>query len=356
MTLPTILSPREIALPVAEVIFSGVRGPDGPPPSGACCGDCDEVVYLASPYTHADPAVMEWRYRAAVAAAAYLMQQGAVVFSPIAHSHAIGAVLGKQAGGNLDPNTHAFWMRQDLPMLRRADRLVVLTAPGFAESRGVSDEVEFALANDIPIDFMGIDEAGFDEPRPEAPPLYGGIADRAAAGKDADRWEFAEAPVHPAWDAFEIQTFGPLDPVKDTNPKDGIGATKLPLSLVPPTAIALASLAHLDGALKYGKWNWRIAGVRASIYLDALMRHVEKWAHGEDADPDSGLPHLAHALACMNILVDAQAAGKLHDDRAPAIDLDSLFARLTPHVERLKAKHAHRSPRHYSIEDTPCNK
>lgn len=144
----------------------------------------------------------------------------------------------------------------------------------------------------------------------------------------------------------------PTPALKDTNPKDGIGATKLPLHLVPSTATALASLAHLDGALKYGKWNWRVAGVRASIYVDACKRHIEKWFHGEDDDPDNGLPHLAMALACLNILIDAQACGKLHDDRPPRAPIEEFFNDLTPHVARLTEKHKDKNPRHWGIEDS----
>ena len=138
--------------------------------------------------------------------------------------------------------------------------------------------------------------------------------------------------------------------LKLSNPKDAIGVTKLPLSLVPPTAIAVACLAHLDGALKYGKWNWRKAGVRASVYLDALRRHISKWEDGDEEDPD-GVLHLGHALACINILVDAQACGKLIDDRPPRANIEKFFADLTPWVGKLKAKHADRAPYHYSIKD-----
>ena len=47
------------------------------------------MIYLASPYTHHDPEVRLERYRAVCRAAAGLIRQGRVVFSPIAHSHAI---------------------------------------------------------------------------------------------------------------------------------------------------------------------------------------------------------------------------------------------------------------------------
>lgn len=140
---------------------------------------------------------------------------------------------------------------------------------------------------------------------------------------------------------------------KPTNPKDIIGADKLPLHLWPETATALGSLALLDGALKYGRTNWREAGVRASIYADAARRHLDAWFEGEGADPDSGLPHLGHALACLAILVDAGAAGKLTDDRMFPGGHRAFMDSLTPHVPRLKAKHAGKDPKHYTIADAP---
>jgi hypothetical protein len=136
------------------------------------------------------------------------------------------------------------------------------------------------------------------------------------------------------------------------NPKDAIGAGKLPLHLWPATASALGSLGLLDGMLKYGRSNWRVAGVRASIYVDAAQRHLAKWFEGQDNDVDSGLPHFAHALACLAILVDAQAAGKLNDDRMVVGGYLEMLEDLTPHVARLKALHASKSPKHYTIADS----
>ncbi|PEI09287.1 hypothetical protein CRM86_15935 [Pseudomonas putida] len=163
-------------------------------------------------------------------------------------------------------------------------------------------------------------------------------------------------PAYNRWTPMSTEMIPAVEvPVlKDTNPKDGIGATKLPLSLVPSTAVALQSLAHLDGALKYGKWNWRIAGVRASIYVDAAQRHLSKWFHGEDIDPDNGLPHLAMAMACLNILVDSQAMGKLTDDRPPRAPIGHFFDNLTVHVGRLAAKHADKTPYHHTVKDSEC--
>lgn len=139
---------------------------------------------------------------------------------------------------------------------------------------------------------------------------------------------------------------------KPTNPKDAIGSDKLPLHLWPMTASAAGAVALLDGMLKYGRSNWREAGVRVTIYVDALERHVTAYLEGEECDPDSGLPHLWHALACLGILVDADAAGKLVDDRNyNGAGWRPFVEALTPHVARLKEKHAHRSPRHFTIGD-----
>jgi hypothetical protein len=135
---------------------------------------------------------------------------------------------------------------------------------------------------------------------------------------------------------------------KPSNPKDAIGSDKVPYHLWPETASILGALALLDGMLKYGRANWRAVGVRASIYYDALRRHMNKWFEGEDIDPDSGLPHLAHMLACCAILVDAQAAGKMTDDRQYPGAYVKLLAEMTPHVKRLKEKYADCDPHHYT--------
>lgn len=92
--------------------------------------------------------------------------------------------------------------------------------------------------------------------------------------------------------------------------------------------------------------------MRASIYVDALSRHISRWHEGEDTDSDSGLPHLAHALACLAILVDAQMVGKLEDDREfNGESYPKYLTALTPHVERLKQIHAGKNPKHFTIAD-----
>ena len=131
---------------------------------------------------------------------------------------------------------------------------------------------------------------------------------------------------------------------KLSNPKDVIGSTKLPLSLVPETSLAWQAMAHLHGAMKYGAWNWRTAGVRVSIYVDAIKRHIAAWWSGEDFDRDSGLPHLAHVVACCNILLDAHFCKMLTDDRPAPLPVGDLIAKCNAMtkewVENKKSLHA----------------
>lgn len=71
------------------------------------------------------------------------------------------------------------------------------------------------------------------------------------------------------------------------------------------------------GAAKYGAYNWRSKKVRRMVYLAAALRHLAADLDGEEIDSESGQPHLAHALACMAILLDARSTGNLIDDRPP---------------------------------------
>lgn len=70
-------------------------------------------------------------------------------------------------------------------------------------------------------------------------------------------------------------------------------------SLLPCGTIAqiLAVLEH--GAQKYAVDNWMHVPDAERRYYDAAMRHIDAWLHGEKNDPDSGLPHIAHAVCCL---------------------------------------------------------
>jgi hypothetical protein len=86
---------------------------------------------------------------------------------------------------------------------------------------------------------------------------------------------------------------------------------KLRYDLIDPAAEAWLAAALTYGAAKYGPENWRgMAGLRERCYA-ALRRHMAAWWAGEPDDPESGLPHLACASACVMFLAAAEAPASL---------------------------------------------
>lgn len=144
-----------------------------------------------------------------------------------------------------------------------------------------------------------------------------------------------------------------IEGAKPSNPKDAIATDKAPLHLVPAAFKAYTALALAEGAMKYGAHNWRAAGVRASIYVAALQRHMDKWWNGENNDPHTGVPHLANACACLAILIDALISEQLTDDRPPRQEnLSSLLDSMMPNaVATLRQTFAGSHPRHWTIAD-----
>jgi dATP/dGTP diphosphohydrolase, N-terminal len=115
------------------------------------------------------------------------------------------------------------------------------------------------------------------------------------------------------------------------NSKELLGMKKVSISKLPMVAVMHGAHAMMNGAAKYGKYNWRDKRVIASIYVDALFRHVMGWFEGEETAKDSGVHHLGHAIACAAILLDALETGSLIDDR-PVVGKGDLAARV---LERL---------------------
>ncbi len=125
-----------------------------------------------------------------------------------------------------------------------------------------------------------------------------------------------------------------LPSVKDTNPKDAVGTKKWrQYCTIPTTIIWELGVAMLEGARKYGRHNYRVAGVRASVYIDAAKGHIDQWWEGEDIDEESKLNHIVKAIASLAVLRDAMIQNKWVDDRPPKTDLVKLRADLQDAVD-----------------------
>jgi dATP/dGTP diphosphohydrolase, N-terminal len=109
------------------------------------------------------------------------------------------------------------------------------------------------------------------------------------------------------------------------NPKDSIGCRKAPLGMLPTVGMIYGSLGMHEGALKYGSNNFNESPVNASVYIDAIERHLQKYKTGQDVDPTSWVPHLGSIIAGASILLDAEAHGTLVDDRALHLNSAGVF-------------------------------
>ena len=113
-------------------------------------------IYLASPFSHPDPAVQKQRYEAACRAAAELTRQGKTTFSPIVLSYNLC-----HYGLPLD---WRFWQRHDLKFLAMCSEVVVLKFDEWEKSVGVQAEIAAARAMGKPVTFLDVVNAA-DENR-----------------------------------------------------------------------------------------------------------------------------------------------------------------------------------------------
>ena len=101
----------------------------------------------------------------------------------------------------------------------------------------------------------------------------------------------------------------------DGNPKTVYGMSKPGIEGVPTAPLFEVGEVMRLGIRKYGLTNWRHDPISASVYYNAAMRHIMSWWDGQNTDDESGQHHLAHAVACLLIMLDARTSDDLIDDR-----------------------------------------
>lgn len=101
---------------------------------------------------------------------------------------------------------------------------------------------------------------------------------------------------------------------------------KVMLSLLSPVAKFKLGKVMTNGAKVYSAHNWR-NGFNWTRVADAAERHLTMWVAGMDKDPDSGESNLAHASACLMMLLEFEETHKHLDDRykLPAEVLEKLY-------------------------------
>lgn len=105
-----------------------------------------KTIYIASPYTHNDPAVREQRYQRVATITSHLIKLGAFAFSPIVHCHPLAVKHGL-------PGDHAYWKLYNEAWIGWAQCLYIFQDHGWEASVGVQEEIRFAKKANIMIKY-----------------------------------------------------------------------------------------------------------------------------------------------------------------------------------------------------------
>lgn len=89
--------------------------------------------------------------------------------------------------------------------------------------------------------------------------------------------------------------------MKELGRKDDIGKDRWELLPIGPARAVVHVLMY--GAVKYGPDNWQHVPEARDRYFGAALRHLLAWREGQLVDPESGLPHLAHAACSLLFLL-----------------------------------------------------
>lgn len=138
----------------------------------------------------------------------------------------------------------------------------------------------------------------------------------------------------------------PEPTTKPSNPKDAVGSKKVSMSVLPANVLMEVALGLQEGALKYGRHNYRAVGVRASVYYDATLRHLMAFWEGEDIDPDSQLSHVTKAISSLIVLRDSMLRGNWTDDRPPKSS-ENWIGPLNERASALVQRYACTEVKHY---------
>lgn len=105
------------------------------------------MIYIASPYSTADAIIRGYRYLAAFAYVAKLMDRGEICFSPIVYGHQFFVA------GHAEQDFR-FWRPFNDVMLRSASVVHVLMLEGWDNSSGIMHELEVSQSLNLPVHFV----------------------------------------------------------------------------------------------------------------------------------------------------------------------------------------------------------
>jgi hypothetical protein len=107
------------------------------------------------------------------------------------------------------------------------------------------------------------------------------------------------------------------DEIRVVDPTTGgaKGSKLAQFALIPVRPLEEVAQVYGFGAAKYADRNWE-KGYKWSLSYSALQRHLHAFWRGESTDPESGRPHLAHAVFHCLALMEWERTHPEMDDRA----------------------------------------
>src|ERR1700674_2432912 len=73
-------------------------------------------------------------------------------------------------------------------------------------------------------------------------------------------------------------------------------------SVIPLSTMESEARVWEKGAEKYKAWNWA-KGMPWSVPFASMMRHLSAFQRGENIDPETGEPHMAHVMCNARMLL-----------------------------------------------------
>ena len=121
-------------------------------------------IFLACPYSHADPAVTHERFLASNEVAGYNVESGHAVFSQVSMSHPVNLTFtGKDTTA-----IGTMWGPVDRVFMDAMEELIILDLPGWDQSSGIRREIEFFESRDRRVSLWSEASAEFVAPERSA--------------------------------------------------------------------------------------------------------------------------------------------------------------------------------------------
>lgn len=111
------------------------------------------------------------------------------------------------------------------------------------------------------------------------------------------------------------------------------------LYLLPPKSINEVGKVLTFGAEKYDPHNWRKVDDLQNRYSSAALRHIFAHIDGEDADEETGLSHLAHAICCLMFKLEDELIGESEEEGLRESDSSQYRQSAGPVIEDRQTHH-----------------